>query len=191
MTPILQLRRLWNSCRRFRLSRRCAVGLGIGASVVALTVTFAGTELNTLETNLVGRWQTAHGNVDTSLELHADRTVTVTQRVRLALRGVDRTVTTRTVGRWRVAAGHLRVETWSASQPPTLAWRLRTLFRAQRWPARGALERDWRLEACTPERFLFVDGGSGTAGRAVRPGVPTEEAEPMFLAHAAVFPRAP
>jgi len=144
------------------------VAVGIGLLVFAMKA--GTTSLSPTEQQLVGRWLTAHGNVDTSLELRADRTVTVTQSIRVALfPGVVRTFgPTMTHGRWRVDAGRLRLETTADELRATTAEKLALFARSQRWPVEGALHRDWRIEELAPDRFGFTDLGSGKTGRAFK-----------------------
>ncbi len=153
---------------RSALVALACLALGLGA--VAVAQSFSRPSLSSLEAHLVGRWFTGHGNVDTIVELHPDHTVTVSQQIRLALSGNDvRTVgPTVTNGSWHVVDGHLLLQTSSPNLGLSPWRKVQVLVRAHRWPARGALRRDWRLESFDPGRFSFLDAGSGRLGYAVR-----------------------
>jgi hypothetical protein len=145
----------------------------VGIGVCAFAVTASRPSLTPLESNFVGNWHTAHGNVDTRLELHGDHAVTVSQTIRVALApGITRVFgPTVTTGRWHVDGGHLQLETTSAElrDPP---WKKLAMFaRSQRWPERGELHRNWRIESLDGDRFGFTDTGTGQSGRAIKAGV--------------------
>jgi hypothetical protein len=140
------------------------IGAGLGIVIAAHHATRPA--LSAVETGLVGRWSTDHGNVDTRLDLRADRTVEVAQRIRLALPGghvreIGPTVTT---GRWRVEGSRLLLETSSRDLALRPWQKLRILVQSQRWPARGERHRVWELQALTRGQFAFIDEGTGEPG---------------------------
>lgn len=146
------------------------VVLAGGVSLCVLARHASRPTLSGVEERLVGEWQTAHGNVDTIIELRADRTVSVAQEIQLALPGdrVCRVGPVTTTGRWRVEAGRLLLET-SSAEFTTPSWRkVRRFVRTHQWPGDGALHRDWGLGLVQRDRFDFIDRGSGERGHAVK-----------------------